>query len=168
MKNLLHSLLLGAALVVNPAMSAVLYEFAGTSTNPFESGSFSFTFLAADFITADTVVLPGPNLTCVPACQKIALLPSHPGTVEDSRTVEFTEVGGLKGTFSFHFEPDAFVTLGVHETFLLKGLNDGTLTVSQPGGGDVPEPASAAMLALFAIVVMWRMRGKLRLAPAKR
>ena len=82
--------------------------------------------------------------------------------------MEFTEVGGLKGTFSFHFEPDAFVTLGVHETFLLKGLNDGTLTVSQPGGGDVPEPASAAMLALFAIVVMWRMRGKLRLAPAKR
>jgi hypothetical protein len=78
-----------AFLLAPLACASIIYDFSGTSTAPTFTGvTWTFTFTSPGYVTTDTTAFPGASLTCS-GCNKIDLLPTHPGTSTDSREVTY-------------------------------------------------------------------------------
>lgn len=153
MKKFLCTLLFVAA----AAQAAVVYEFTGTrtaTTDPF-TGSFTLTLAAPPAATTD--YLPGAALTC-DVCNHVEFVVDAVAagfTVTPSVVVAYG-LAGTGSTFFFYFAPGSFNTNGVHDSFILDGLHDGTLTVRGVTG--VPEPSTMALALAGAALVAVKLR----------
>jgi hypothetical protein len=129
------------------ASASTIYGFSGTWNipTPPTSGSGTFTLTVATPPLLDTIYTPGAQLTCS-SCTQVEFIPD---TVADGFTPPSTPAQAILytttlGGIFFYFAPDTFTTLGTHNTFLLQGITDGTLSVS----AGVPEPSALGLSLL--------------------
>ena len=134
-----------------PADAAVRYDF--TALTSFDSGpgfgniSGSFSYIAPDFLTADTIVPAGSLESCTVTST------AGPATCWQQEfafdTVYFgVSAPGGEGQFFYYFPLGAFGAVGAYDTFI-HPEQVGTLVVSRVADGPgVPEPSAWAMLIL--------------------
>jgi hypothetical protein len=146
------------------ANAAVKYDFTAFSTIPvsgvaFTSVSGSFTYIAPDFVTSDTVIdaadcSASDSVLGPLACASQELIVSNIITTPQNTILfgvitpqdivpppEFPEP-----YFAYYFDPTAFSTIGVHDTVLFGTDQAAQLVVSDVSS--VPEPSTWAMMLL--------------------
>ena len=136
------------------AQAAVRYDFVAQSsygvgqTNETFSGSFSY--LAPTFITSSTTI----PITALTSCSAVGSLGSATCRDQDFNVdpvypwVHFKLQSATTGpvAIAYYFNASDFRTVGTHDSQLLGPQQFAQLTVTNLGGGGVPEPTTWALM----------------------
>jgi len=166
--SLKHLVCLAAFAYSASSLAAVQYSFTGFFSNnaPAPGANFTggFSFIAADYLGADTDIAPSAMLNCHAGdllCSQVHFYQdAHAAGLTQNLGVQAIGLADAQGTTDYYyFSSASFATPGTHGS--LYGFNPATLTVSA-----VPEPAS--YLGLLAGLAMIGTLARRRAAQASR
>ena len=166
-----EALLLTAILPLQSAQAAVIYSFETFTRGSGEPYLASFSYVAPDFITSNTLIPTPSNCMvtepspsgCGPTQHFYADSTGIAGPLDLYDAVEFSP--SFSNYYYYYFQNNAFGAFGTYDTVIFGTDQAARLTISASTSVPIPEPGGWAMMLVgFAVLGAAARRRRLALA----